>query len=362
MIKEHTLEGMRAAFFNRSHETFAIFDKDFNVVELNDELVSVIGKDKQGLIGRNIKELSPGIEHTDRFKIYQEVLRTGESMLIENEQSPSMLRKTKAAKIRVFRIGDCVGVSAIDTTELKRSISELRLTKNDLEVANKHLEEKNKELQDLSYMAAHDLKAPVNNLKSLLDMMEGMLAESSEAQLIMPKLKEVVGHMGDKIQGLNEVVTMRDTMSSNKEKLKFEDLVKDLKTDISGQIEDGGVSIETDFSECPEIEFNCIQLTSLLYNLLTNSIKYRSDKRPAEVTLKSYKEKEKTVFECTDNGIGFDETKDLKKVFGLFKRVHSHVEGKGMGMYIVNSIVAANGGTIEVNSEINIGTTFKIYL
>jgi len=67
-------------------------------------------------------------------------------------------------------------------------------------------------------------------------------------------------------------------------------------------------------------------------------------------------------FIMKDNGLGFDTKKDIKMVTGLFKRLHTHVEGKGVGMYIVNSIVDTHGGKIEIESEPNKGTIFRVQL
>ncbi|PKG44313.1 ATP-binding protein, partial [Psychroflexus sp. MES1-P1E] len=62
-----------------------------------------------------------------------------------------------------------------------------------------------------------------------------------------------------------------------------------------------------------------------------------------------------------DNGLGMDLDSSTDNIFRLFKRMHTHIEGRGVGLYIVNSLVESHGGNIEVTSEINKGTTFKIY-
>ena len=70
----------------------------------------------------------------------------------------------------------------------------------------------------------------------------------------------------------------------------------------------------------------------------------------------------KTQIEISDNGLGFDKDQHGNKLFGLFKRMHTHIEGLGVGLYIVKSIVNSLGGMIDVSSEINKGTTFKLMI
>mgnify|MGYP001966320943 FL=1 len=74
------------------------------------------------------------------------------------------------------------------------------------------------------------------------------------------------------------------------------------------------------------------------------------------------KEGERILLDIKDNGIGFNNKLGEEKVFSLFKRMHTHVEGQGVGLYIVKSIAQSRGGHVEVQSEVNKGTEFKIYL
>ncbi|CAN5473578.1 hypothetical protein BH23BAC1_BH23BAC1_20760 [soil metagenome] len=63
----------------------------------------------------------------------------------------------------------------------------------------------------------------------------------------------------------------------------------------------------------------------------------------------------------TDNGLGISDH-NKEKIFNMFKRLHDHVEGTGIGLYIVKRIIENAGGKIEVESKLNKGTTFKIFL
>jgi signal transduction histidine kinase len=100
---------------------------------------------------------------------------------------------------------------------------------------------------------------------------------------------------------------------------------------------------------------------SIIYNLLSNAIKYRSQERTPEVVIETKRQDNFLLITFEDNSIGIGEN-NLRKLFTMFKRFHTHVEGTGIGLYIVKRIVENGGGKIEVESKVEVGTTFRIYL
>ncbi len=101
-------------------------------------------------------------------------------------------------------------------------------------------------------------------------------------------------------------------------------------------------------------------LDSILLNLLTNAIKYKSPERKPIVRARTTFEDDQLKLYFSDNGLGIDLERYGDRIFGLYQRFHEHADSKGLGLYIVNSQVRAMGGTIEVESEVNKGTTFII--
>lgn len=79
-----------------------------------------------------------------------------------------------------------------------------------------------------------------------------------------------------------------------------------------------------------------------------------------EIKIKTEKVKDYLLLIIKDNGLGIDPS-NQSKVFKMFKRFHNHVEGTGIGLYIVKRILDNAGGKIEVESEEGKGTTFKVY-
>ena len=121
-----------------------------------------------------------------------------------------------------------------------------------------------------------------------------------------------------------------------------------------------GVYINTDFEEVDEINTIKSYIQSIFYNLITNSIKYRKPFGGSLIEIVSHIADGKLIITFKDNGSGVDLTKKGDQIFGLYKRFHANTEGKGMGLYMVKTQVETLGGTIAVESEVNVGTTFII--
>ena len=102
-------------------------------------------------------------------------------------------------------------------------------------------------------------------------------------------------------------------------------------------------------------------LESILLNLMTNAIKYRSADRDPQIRLSAETEGDYTVLSVQDNGIGIDLDTHGKKLFGMYKTFHSNKDARGLGLFITKTQVEAMGGKIVVDSKPNEGSTFKIY-
>jgi signal transduction histidine kinase len=100
-------------------------------------------------------------------------------------------------------------------------------------------------------------------------------------------------------------------------------------------------------------------LRSIIYNLLSNAIKYRHPARVPDVQLRAAHRGDHVVLEVQDNGLGLT-PQQQGKLFGIFSRLHTHVEGTGVGLYTVKRIVENGGGTITVQSQPDVGTTFRV--
>ncbi len=159
---------------------------------------------------------------------------------------------------------------------------------------------------------------------------------------------------------LNNILRLKKDFSENKETINLDQLVAGIKSSIQHLLQTELVQIHTDFSAFPDIVTLKSYLHSIFYNLISNSIKYRRPDLLPLIQIKSELIGNKIVINFKDNGLGIDLTKKKDEVFGLYKRFHLHVEGKGIGLFMVKTQVEALGGKIYISSEKNIGTEFKI--
>ena len=230
----------------------------------------------------------------------------------------------------------------------------------ELENTTKELRKTNSELQKFAYITSHNLRAPVVNLRSLTEMQveDNLSPELNEE--ITHKIHYCVKQLDSTLADLIEIVASKSGNHVNKEDLNLQTELDLIVRSIEKQVNESDARIETNFSAIKNIHFPKRFLHSILINLLTNAIKYRSDKRKLVITLKTRVKKDCTVLYFSDNGLGMDMNKFGNKIFGLYQRFHSKIDGKGLGLYIVKSQIESMDGKIEVESMPEVGTTFEI--
>lgn len=360
MINEHNLD-LRAAFFDMAHSPFAILDKDLRFLDINETTLIALDIKKQEVLGKKLVEILPGIETTERYRSYLNVLKTGIPINIDRVEL-KIKGKLFYFLIKAFKVGSGLGLAGLNTTNLMNTIDDLKFAQYEAEIANMNYKERNEELEEFSYVAAHDLKAPLINVKTLLEMLKEENMITTDGTPLFLKLQRAVGLMSSKLQVLNEVIALKSNIGDAKKIVDFKEMIDDISTEICEDINRTKTNIVTDFTKCPKIYIDPIQLHSVLYNLINNAIKYRHPERAPIIEVVTFMRNNKTQIEISDNGLGFDKEQHGNKLFGLFKRMHTHIEGLGVGLYIVKSIVNSLGGMIDVSSEINKGTTFKLMI
>jgi signal transduction histidine kinase len=137
-------------------------------------------------------------------------------------------------------------------------------------------------------------------------------------------------------------------------------VVHDVRLDLDPLVQSTGGQLTVDVAAVPQVLFSEKNLRSVVFNLLSNGLKYRSPDRPPHIALRTWSEGEFTVLEVEDNGLGLD-ANSKGRLFGMFQRFHDHVEGSGIGLYMVKKMVENAGGRISVRSELGVGTAFLVY-
>lgn len=214
-------------------------------------------------------------------------------------------------------------------------------------------------LSNFVFIASHDLRSPANNLKSLVSLFKMRPVE--EWPRLLSLMEMSTERLHNTLQGMIDMVSIEKKEEKGQHILLdslFEEVMNDLAQDLKGT----GCTIKTDFSACQGIVYVRPYLKSIFYNLIGNAIKYSSPKRRNEIYAYSYIQNEFVVLSISDTGSGIDLDQHREKIFRPFTRLTASKDGKGMGLYLVKSIVEKNGGSIEVESRLDEGTTFRLFL
>ena len=237
-------------------------------------------------------------------------------------------------------------------------------TENELIRANQKLAETNQQLianneliNNLLYIAAHDLKGPIGNFKLIFDLIDFSDNDAEKLELL-PRIRNTYHQLDKVINGLNCILKLQNVENHAKE-IHLQEMLKDLlNNEFSESVLKYGKFISCDFSQAPAIVYVELFLTSILKNLISNAIKYRSDAQPKIHITAKYKKKS-WVFGVQDNGIGISR-KYYDRIFIIFQRLHTSdkYSGTGIGLAICKKIIEKYGGRIWVASEEGKGSTF----
>ncbi len=250
--------------------------------------------------------------------------------------------------------GNIVVGSILDIDFIKRKEIELQ-------EITKELRKKNNELEKFAYITSHNLRAPVVNLISLTELQQETSLSQELQDEIRQNIHECVRQLDNTLNDLVEIVASQSGKSAKSEDLDLQTELNIVIKTIENQIRNSGAKIEVNFAKDLKIHFPRHYLHSILVNLFTNTIKYKSKDRNLVISLKTREGKDFTQLFFSDNGIGINLDKYGNKIFGLYQRFHSNIEGKGLGLYIIKSQIEAMDGKIEVDSLPDVGTTFCIY-
>lgn len=249
--------------------------------------------------------------------------------------------------------------TGIDITEKLENQQNLLIAKENLEILADKLSGQNKQLANFAHITSHNLRSPVGNLNTLLSLYNNS-DDDEEKTLLFEKFGIVIGHLTSTLNSLIEALLIKEKSINNLENIEFESVFKKIKEIVTAQIMETKTEIQSDFSQAPNLIYNNEYLESILLNLLTNAIKYRSPDRTPKIEIKTYLVEDKTVLTFSDNGLGINLNRHKDKLFGLHKTFHRNSDAKGVGLYLTKTQIESMGGTISAESEVDKGTTFKI--
>ncbi|WP_035562532.1 PAS domain-containing protein [Hymenobacter sp. IS2118] len=245
-------------------------------------------------------------------------------------------------------------------------VHEFKQAQQQLQAQNAHLVRTNEDLDNFVYTASHDLKQPINNMAGIFEeLTRTAYFRDPDAIKLIAYFERALGQIYSTIDALSAIVRgQRQEQEVPAENVELAPLVAEIVGSLQDQVTQSGATFELDFATCPVLTFVRPNLQSLLFNLISNSLKYADPDRPPVIRISCTPDAatSRPVLMVQDNGVGIDMERFGPQLFQLFRRFHTHVEGTGMGLYLVNRIVKNHGGRLEVSSTVGDGSTFRIYL
>ena len=252
--------------------------------------------------------------------------------------------------------------------ETLKDNKELRHTQESLKSSNEELSRKNKELEQFAYIASHDLQEPLRKIRNFTSLAERTLTEEEKDKLYFNKINASAERMSRLITD----VLNYSKLSGKENEFSNVDLntvIEEVINDFEFQIEEKNADINV--GRLPIVKGIPVQLGQLFYNLIGNSLKFVEGAPVIKITYefleagKGWEPKDINYHKISvsDNGIGID-SKYISKIFTIFKRLHhqSEYEGTGIGLALCDKIVGNHGGSIEIHSTPNSGTTIDVFL
>lgn len=241
-------------------------------------------------------------------------------------------------------------------------ITDRKLDQEQLLKTAERLYLQNQDLQQFNYIVSHNLRAPVANLVGLATMLQKMDRSGSRFDLGLQNLEKSARRLDDVINDLNKILAVRAAnKDDSREIVSLKEVASEVLQSLQHLLDLAGAQLVTDLSADDILWGNRAYVYSILHNLITNAIKYKSTDRNLLIELISVRKENELILQVRDNGSGMNLEAVQPHLFQLYKRFHTGQEGKGIGLYLVKMQVEAIGGRITVESQVEAGTTFTLH-
>ena len=344
---------------------YICFDYSGYIIEVNSTLVDWTNINKQELIGESIMKLLPKAGRIFfQAQVMPQIRLSGEleecyfKILDANNERIPVLGNFRRSQHRDENIYDLILLRIPRRHLLEDALVN---AKKVAERTTQELQESNRTLSRFAGMVAHDLKAPIRNMRRLAEFIieDYIDVLDEDGRNFLQKLQNAAMRAAYFIDKLFEYGSL-----NNRSQLEVIDLNRVVRIACEN-LEDSltKISAVLEIEELPQVWGFETQLVQLFQNIVNNAIKYRDRDRP--LTIKIYAVRstptEWTIWIC-DNGIGIA-AKNLERVFNMLEKLHGNeYEGAGIGLATCKWIVQNHQGTIGIKSEINRGSNFYITL
>jgi len=237
-------------------------------------------------------------------------------------------------------------------------ITELKNTQIEIDKKNIILLRINSDLDHFIHAASHDLLAPLANIETSINIMNKITMTDAKLMNFLQVINNSVIKFRELITEIATIAKVENEMTSM-EMIDFDDTISNIEWSLEDKIK-ASLAVITRNLEVRQIYFSKKNLRSILFNLVSNALKFNGGNAPA-IAIHTWQEGDKIVVSVKDNGIGISK-EDIDKIFNMYGRLNHGIEGHGIGLYLAKKIVDASGGEIIVESNPGAGTNFMIHL
>jgi two-component system CheB/CheR fusion protein len=303
-------------------------------------------------IGRPLSNISTNIKFETILEDIKAVLEKGE--IITKEIETNNGKWYQIMTMPYVQQADNKNTGAIITFN---DITALKKVQKELDQKNKSLLRINADLDHFIHAASHDLLSPLSTIETSINVMNQMTVSQ-------PKLIDFLNMINVSIHKYRELITDIAKIARIEgdmivmETVNLDDILNNVEWSLEDKITSSGAVIVRDL-EVKSILFSKKNLRSIIYNLISNAIKFKSDEKSL-IHVRTTAEDDFTVLSVQDNGIGIPK-KSLNTIFEMYGRLNQEAEGQGIGLFLTKKIVNAANGKLEVESEPGKGSKFTIY-
>lgn len=356
LVKQELFENI----FNKAPNGIAIVGLDFSWVKVNQSLMNLLGYSEEEFYAMTF----PDITHKDDLDADMEQL----GQLLKGEIESYQIEK------RYFhKKGDIIWVllsvslqphedgsplyfisQIVDITKRKEMLWEM-------DAITEIVKNQNEKLTDFAHIATHDIRSHLGNLSLITGFMEEEV-EGIGNDGNFKMLKEALIQLETTLAHLNEVRKEEFCAQGNLKALNLNAFIVNVIYNINAIAKYEDCEIINDIDDSIQVLAVPVYLESVVLNLLTNAIKYSSNKRDSYIRLRSVINDGYIILEVIDNGLGIDLAKHGYKLFQLEQTFHQHKDSRGVGLFITKNHIEHMGGKIEVESRVDEGSTFRVFL
>lgn len=242
-----------------------------------------------------------------------------------------------------------------------QDITERVLAEEEKSAISSELIQRNQVLEEFSYSVSHNLRSPLANILGLCDMIERKMKDGKLEVNTVKMLTESSRRLDSILRDLNTLLNYDKKLNALKTPLSLDDVAKETWEIYRDKCEFLGGHFTWDFTGIGVVHLVKPYMDNIFQNMLSNSLKYARPGIPPVIHFKGSLKDGTLQLEFSDNGLGIDLAVNRSKLFGLYQRFNPKAaEGNGLGLYLIRLQVEKMKGQIDVQSELNAGTTFKI--